>query len=119
MLNSGMERISDIGTLLSRFQDREEEMMVTRFHGIDRHKKYSTVSVLDPDGKEVLGPQDAVVLEASCGSFYWADRVEATDATCCVLNPMQFRIITDSWNKTDRPGRPQHGQGVVGVSGNR
>jgi len=31
-----------------------------------------------------------------------ADRVEATGATCFVLDPMRFRIITDSWNKTDR-----------------
>ena len=90
--------------------------MVTRFHGIDRHKKYSTISVLDRDGRETrflrscqmeaylaeLGPEDAVVMEASCGSFYWADRVEATGAACYVLDPMRFRIITDSWNKTDR-----------------
>jgi transposase len=90
--------------------------MVTRFHGVDRHKKYSTVSVLDRDGKQVLfrracalqdyvnelGSQDAVVLEASCGSFYWADRIEATGAICYVLDPMRFRIITDSWNSTDR-----------------
>ena len=104
--------------------------MVTRFHGIDRHKKCSTVSVLDRDGREArflrscqmeaylgeLGLEDAVVMEASGGSFYWAghslrsllahatraDRVEATGATCYVLDPMRFRIITDSWNKTDR-----------------
>jgi hypothetical protein len=48
-----------------------------------------------------LGPDDALVMEASCGSFYWADRVEATGATCYILDPMRFRIITDSWNKTD------------------
>ena len=90
--------------------------MITRFHGIDRHKKFWTVSVLDRDGKEVrfrrsctmgeyvtdLDSKDAVVLEASCGSFYWADRIEATGAKCYVLDPMRFRIITDSWNKTDR-----------------
>jgi hypothetical protein len=95
--------------------------MFRRFHGIDRHKKYSTVSVLDRDGRETrflrscqmeaylaeLGPQDACRRaadrpEASCGSFYWADRVEATGATCYILDPMRFRIITDSWNKTDR-----------------
>ena len=40
--------------------------------------------------------------EASCGSFYWADRIEAIGAACFVLDPMRFRIITDSWNKTDR-----------------
>ena len=31
-----------------------------------------------------------------------ADGVEATGARCYVLDPMRFRIITDSWNKTDR-----------------
>jgi hypothetical protein len=49
-----------------------------------------------------LGPEDAVVMEASCGSFYWAERVEATGSTCFVLDPMRFRIITDCWNKTER-----------------
>jgi hypothetical protein len=49
-----MERITDIGTLLSRFQEEEEETMVTRFHGIDRHKKYSTISVFDRDGRETI-----------------------------------------------------------------
>lgn len=90
--------------------------MFERFHGIDRHKKYSTVSVLDREGQEVrflrscamedylngLDSDDAVVMEASCGSFYWADRIEEAGATCYVLDPMRFRIITDSWNKTDR-----------------
>ncbi len=56
--------------------------MITRFHGIDRHKKYSTVSVLDREGPEIrfllscqmeaylaeLGPEDAVVMGARvCG----------------------------------------------------
>jgi hypothetical protein len=50
-----MERITDIGTLLSCFQENEEETMVTRFHGIDRHKKYSTVS-----GNRSRGARDAV-----------------------------------------------------------
>ena len=82
--------MTDSGTLLSCFQEEEEEeTMVTRFHGIDRHKNYSTVSVLDGDGKEVrflrscamedylsdLGAEDARGRaaerpEASCGGFY-------------------------------------------------
>ena len=84
MLDGGMERITDIGTLLSGFRENEEETMVTRFHGVDRHKKYSTVSVLDREGRETqflrscqiekylaeLGPEGAVVMEASCGSFH-------------------------------------------------
>ena len=90
--------------------------MTQRFHGIDRHKHFSTVSVLDRNGHELrliracqledyhkqLDEHDAVVIEASCGSFTWADRIEATGARCYVLDPMRFRIITDSWNKTDR-----------------
>ena len=51
-----------------------------RFHGIDRHKAYSTISVLNREGVEIefhpcikdlkaylnsLGPEDTIVLEAS------------------------------------------------------
>ena len=43
-----------------------------------------------------------MVLEASCGAFWWADRIEEQSAQCHVLNPHRFRIIKDSWNKTDR-----------------
>ncbi len=49
-----------------------------------------------------MNTEDAVVLEASCGSSHWARRIEETGARCFVLDPMKFRIITDSWNKTDR-----------------
>ena len=49
-----------------------------------------------------LGASDAVVLEVSCGAFWWADRIEEQAAQCHVLNPYRFRIIKDSWNKTDR-----------------
>ena len=88
-----------------------------RFHGIDRHKAYSTISVLNREGVETafhpcikdlrsyldsLGPEDAIVLEASTGSFWWADYIEAKGITCFVLNPYRFKIIKDSWNKTDK-----------------
>lgn len=91
--------------------------MIRKFHGIDRHKNFSTISVLDLEGKEVyfksicldlrsyigrLGPEDAVIMEASTGTFYWADQVEAKGALCFVLNPYRFKIIKDSWNKTDK-----------------
>ena len=91
--------------------------MIERVHGIDRHKRFSTISVLDRRGKEVdfrascrdferyvdgLGPTDAVVLEASTGAFWWADQVEARGASCYVIDPHKFRIIKDSWNKTDK-----------------
>jgi transposase len=91
--------------------------MIQRFHGLDRHKKHSTISVLNREGQEVkflskcndlrgyieqLGPEDAVVMEAATGAFFWADLVESTGATCYVLHPYKFKIIRDSWNKTDK-----------------
>ena len=66
--------------------------MIERVHGIDRHVPFSTISVLDRQGQELrfegacrhpgryvegLGPSDAVVLEASTGSFRWADQIES------------------------------------------
>ena len=51
---------------------------------------------------EELGPSDAVVLEASTGAFWWADQIEARGAKCFVVDPHKFRIIKDSWNKTDK-----------------
>jgi len=91
--------------------------MIERVHGIDRHKSFWTISVLNRAGEEVrfegtcrefreyvgeLGPSDAVALEASNGSFWWADQIEAKGAKCFVVDPRKFRIIKDSWNKTDR-----------------
>jgi len=85
--------------------------MIERVHGIDRHKQFSTISVLNHQGEEVLfqdacrefgkyveglGPTDAVVLEASTGSFWWADQIEAKGAKCFVVDPRKFRIIKDS-----------------------
>ena len=91
--------------------------MIERFHGIDRHKKHFTASVLDREGKEIefvtkcddlkgyvekLGAEDAVLVEASAGAFYCADLVENQGAICYVLDPFKFKIIRDSWNKTDK-----------------
>jgi transposase len=91
--------------------------MIQRFHGLDRHKKHSTISVLNREGQEVeflskcpdlrgyieeLGPEDTVVMEAATGSFFWADLIESTGATCHILHPYKFKIIRDSWNKTDK-----------------
>jgi len=88
-----------------------------RFHGVDRHKRFWTISQRDDSCREVayvgreydpegylkgLGPEDVVAIEASTGSFYWADRIEARGARCVVVDPYRFRIIRDSWNKTDR-----------------
>lgn len=90
---------------------------IKRMHGIDRHKRSATISVMDRSGTEIrfiqscsdlnkyietLGPEDAVVFETGLGSFYWADKIEQKGALCFILNPFKFRIIKDSWNKTDK-----------------
>jgi transposase len=74
-----------------------------------RHTK--VISVLNRKGVEIafhpciknlrtyldsLGPEDAIVLEASTGSLWWADYFEAKEITCFVLNPYRFKIIKDS-----------------------
>jgi len=69
--NSGMEATHNHQGILS------EERMIERVHGIDRHKSFSTISVLNRPG-------EAVVLEASTGSFWWADQIEAKGARCFV-----------------------------------
>ena len=91
--------------------------MVERFHGIDRHRRSATVSVLNREGVEenligsirdfnayieTLGPEDAVVMETGTGAFFWADKIEAQGAQCFIINPYRFKIIKDSWNKTDK-----------------
>ena len=79
--------------------------MLQRFHGMDRRKKFSTISVLNREGEEIqfrsacydlrkhiedLGPEDAVILEASSGAFWWADRIEGRGAACYVLDPNKY-----------------------------
>lgn len=91
--------------------------MIQRFHGIDRHKYYSTISVKNREGKETrfigrcedlrtyietLGPNDAVAIESSTGSFHWADQIESRGCICFVLDPFKFKIIRESWNKCDK-----------------
>jgi len=91
--------------------------MKTRFHGLDRHKNYSTISTKNREGKEInyigvcrdlqawidkLDGNDCVVMEASNGSFYWADQIEERGASCIIINPYKFKIIKDSWKKTDK-----------------
>ncbi len=91
--------------------------MIQRFHGLDIHKAFTTVSVVDNVGKEInfisrckdlskyistLGSEDAVVLEASTGAFYWADQIESQGAKCFIIDPYKFKIIRDSWKKTDK-----------------
>jgi transposase len=74
------------------------------------------VSIRDEDGHELrylarvetasyvatLGPQDAVVLESCASGFWCAERIQRQGARCVVIDPYRFRIIRDSWHKTDR-----------------
>ena len=91
--------------------------MIKRFIGIDRHKKSQTICILNREGIEEdlfsisgnlkdfiksLGPEDAVATETGIGCFYWADMIEARGTRCFLINPYRFRIIKDSWKKTDK-----------------
>jgi transposase len=88
-----------------------------RYHGIDLHKGSAAISVRDDAGRELrylprvvdiagyvaaLGAEDAVALESSSGSLWWAERIQRQGARCVVIDPYRFRIIRDSWHKTDR-----------------
>ena len=91
--------------------------MQKRFHGIDLHKRYATINVRDSDGKEIqfitkcnefqqyintLDENDSVVLESINNAFYWTAQIEKQGATCIIVNPHKFKIIKESWNKTDK-----------------
>ena len=69
-----------VSSPLSEGNEEKEERMIERVHGIDRHKQFSTISVLNRQGEEVhfegacrefgkyvegLGATDSVVMEAS------------------------------------------------------
>ena len=84
--------------------------MIKRFHGIDRHKLSSTVSILNRKGIEEklvtikgnlknyiksLRPEDAVAIETGIGCFYWANKIESQGAKCFIIDPYRFRIIKD------------------------
>jgi transposase len=88
-----------------------------RYHGIDLHKGSAAISVRNDVGHEVsyqprvadlsgyvaaLGPQDVAALESTTGCFLWAERIQRRGARCVVIDPYRFRIIRDSWHKTDR-----------------
>jgi len=88
-----------------------------RYHGVDLHKKYATISARNEGGTEEtfmkaqadikgyvasLSSEDAVVLEASSGALYWAEKIQSQGASCIVIDAYRFRIIRDSWQKTDK-----------------
>ena len=88
-----------------------------KYHGVDLHKKYATISVRNEEGTEEkfaraqtdikgyvqsLGTEDIVVVEVSSGAMYWAQQIQAQGARCIVIDAYRFRIICDSWQKTDK-----------------
>lgn len=87
------------------------------FHGIDLHKQYATIIVRDKEGSEIkyiarctnfqeyidsLDERDSVVIEAVNNAFYFADQIEKQGASCIIVNPYKFKIIKESWSKTDK-----------------
>ena len=91
--------------------------MSNKFYGIDIHKKYATISVLNDKGEEIefinkcanleeyikkMEEGDHTAIEACTGSFHWEDKIEGRGATCDIINPYKFKIIRESWNKTDK-----------------
>jgi transposase len=91
--------------------------MERRFHGIDLHKQYATIMVRNSEGGEIkftshcsdfrdyiqrLDGNDVVVVESINNAFYWSDEIEKQGAKCIIVDPHKFKIIKDSWNKTDK-----------------
>lgn len=91
--------------------------MKERFHGIDLHKRYATIIVRDSEGSEIqyisnctnfkdyiesLTENDSVVIESVNNAFHWADQIEMQGSTCIIVDSHKFKIIKDSWNKTDK-----------------
>ena len=65
----------------------------------------ATPSGLDTARSEVRAvrpARDAGGLPGGCGSFWWAERIQRRGDRCIVIDPYRFRIIRDSWHKTDR-----------------
>ncbi len=117
MLDSTVEPRAFPGTLLDPLLRAEREVELMRYHGVDLHKKYVTVSVRDESGAQItfmgreldiaayvgrLTAEDVVGLEACAGALYWAERIAERGARCVVIDAYRFRIIRDSWQKTDR-----------------
>jgi transposase len=49
-----------------------------------------------------LTDEDAVILESSNGTFHWADLIDARGAQAYIVDTRKFKIIKDSWKKTDK-----------------
>jgi len=91
--------------------------MYKRFHGVDLHKRFATISTRNTSGKEInyisnckkfkdfvnaLNSEDLVIVESVNNSFFWADEIELKGAECIIIDPYKFKIISESWIKTDK-----------------
>ena len=117
MLDSTVEPRAFQGSLLDPSLRAEREVELMRYHGVDLHKKYVTVSVRDDAGSAdyVHGAGDgprSLRREADRrghggvgsqrGALDWAERIAERGARCVVIDAYRFRIIRDSWQRPDR-----------------
>jgi transposase len=90
-----------------------------RLIALDLHRRSCFVVAADPAGQELwhrrfpvgvageaellaqLGPGDRVILEASGGSFRWANRLESTGARVTVVDGQHARLVGLRGKKTD------------------
>jgi transposase len=118
MLNYGMEPTYLLqGTLdLTTSQNQKSRhCMYKKFHGVDLHKRYASISTRNIDGEEInynsecsrlrsfvdsLTPEDLVILKSVNNPFYWADEIEFKGAGCVIIDPYKFKIISESLFKT-------------------
>ncbi|MCJ7556215.1 MAG: transposase, partial [Gammaproteobacteria bacterium] len=95
--------------------------VVTRFVGIDLHKHFVVVAAVDAPqtvllkptrridlddfpawATQHLGPQDAVVLEATGNAWWCYDLVAPLAGRAVVANPLQVKWIAAAAVKTDK-----------------
>lgn len=91
-----------------------------RYFGIDLHKRQFTVCCLSEDGKEEkieeyevsargyekfkkrLRKEDEVGVEATGNSGYFVEQIRGRASKIAVINPKQFKVISESVKKTDK-----------------
>ncbi len=96
-----------------------EEVLISRFVGIDLHKNYLVVGAVDAQQKVVLPPRrlplsefadwhaqhllssDAVVLEATANAWTLYDQLVSHVGAVTVAHPLLVKLITAARVKTD------------------
>lgn len=94
---------------------------MTRYIGIDLHKSMFSVCFLSAsrvsfaefemdqlaEFKRALHPSDKVALEATGNSRYFWQQLRPYVSEIAIVNPKQFRVISDSVKKTDKTDAEQ------------